>query len=347
MNFGAVTIKDIAKELGISASAVSKALKDSHEISEKTKKLVLECAKKHNYQPNPMALSLKRGNSKSLGIVVSTIDNHFFSQVIDGIESVAHSKGYNVTITQTHESYDLELANVNHLTVRAIDGLLISLSSETKDIDHLIKLHDKGLPIVFFDRVSNAIDTHKVIADNFKGAYDATTHLVRSGYKKIAHITSSQHISITTERLKGYEQALKDNSITINNGYIKYCQHGGRDVNEIEKVLIELLRSTDRPDALFTASDRITTTTLELLHKMGLKIPADIALLGFTNTQLANVLNPSLSQVFQPGFQIGKKATEMLINLIESRRKITEFETVVLPTQLFVRDSTKSRPAKK
>jgi len=198
MNFGAVTIKDIAKELGISASAVSKALKDSHEISEKTKKLVLECAKKHNYQPNPMALSLKRGNSKSLGIVVSTIDNHFFSQVIDGIESVAHSKGYNVTITQTHESYDLELANVNHLTVRAIDGLLISLSSETKDIDHLIKLHDKGLPIVFFDRVSNAIDTHKVIADNFKGAYDATTHLVRSGYKKIAHITSSQHISITT-----------------------------------------------------------------------------------------------------------------------------------------------------
>jgi len=341
MNFGAVTIKDIAKELGISASAVSKALKDSYEISEKTKQRVLECAKKHNYQPNPMAQSLKRGNSRSLGIVVSTIDNHFFSQVIDGIESVAYKKGYNVTITQTHESYDLELSNVNHLTIRAIDGLLISLSTETTNVDHLKKLHEKGLPIVFFDRVSDEIKTHKVIADNFKGAYDATTNLINSGYKKIAHITSLPHISVTAERLKGYQAALTESGLSINENYIKYCPHGGKDIAEIETALKELLNLPDPPDALFTASDRITTTTLPLLHKLGLKIPADIALMGFTNTQLADVLNPSLSQVYQPGFEIGKKATEMLINLIESRRPVTEFETVLLPTKLFTRDSTK------
>ncbi|WP_461451577.1 LacI family DNA-binding transcriptional regulator [Mucilaginibacter sp.] len=346
MNFGAVTIKDIAKELGISASAVSKALKDSHEISEKTKNLVLECAKKHNYHPNPMAQSLKRGNSKSLGIVVSTIDNHFLSQVIDGIESVAYSKGYNVTITQTHESYDREVSNVNHLTVRAIDGLLISLSTETKNLDHLKKLHEMGLPIVFFDRVTDEIETHKVVADNFRGAYEATTHLIQSGFKKIAHITSSVNVSITAERLKGYKHALVENGIGINESHIKYCPHGGKDLNEVEDVLNELLHSKNRPDAIFTASDRITTTTLALLHKLGINIPDEIALIGFTNTHLANVLNPSLTQIYQPGFEIGKKATEMLISLIESKRPVTEFETIVLPADLFMRDSTKNIPVK-
>jgi len=341
MKFGAVTIKDIARELGISASAVSKALKDSYEISEKTKKLVLECAKKHNYQPNPMARSLKQGNSKALGIIIPTIDNNFFSQVINGVESVAYSKGYNIIMTQTHESYDLELSNTELLTIRAIDGLLISLSTGTKDISHLKRLHDQGLPIVFFDRVSDEIDTHKIIVDNFRGAYDATTHLIKSGYKRIAHITSSNNVSITAERLKGYEQALEENGIPVKEHYIKYCPQGGKEIDEVQQALNELLDAPEKPDAIFTATDRVTTTTLALLHKMHIKIPEDIALLGFASTQLADVLNPPLTQVFQPGFDMGKKATEMLIQLIESRRPVEEFETIVLPAQLFLRDSTK------
>lgn len=340
MNFGGVTIKDIAKELGISPSAVSKALKDSHEIGEKTKALVLECAKRLNYQPNLNAQSLKQGNSKSIGIVVSTIDNQFFSQVINGIESVAHSRGYNVIITQTHESYELEMQNVRHLTFRSIDGLLISLSTETQNIDHLKNLHSKGLPIVFFDRVSDEIDTHKVVADNYTGAYDATTQLIKAGYRKIAHITSSVNVSITAERLKGYLAALEQHNITADEKLIKYCPHGGKDLAEIENALSELLYTENRPDAIFTASDRITTTTLSLLHKLGFKIPADIALLGFTNTQLAEVLNPPLSSVYQPGFEMGKKATEMLISVIESRYPVTEFETAVLPTEVFIRASS-------
>ncbi|HEX8019090.1 LacI family DNA-binding transcriptional regulator [Mucilaginibacter sp.] len=343
MNFGGVTIKDIAKELGISPSAVSKALKDSHEIGEKTKALVLECAQRLNYQPNLNAQSLKRGNSKSLGIVVSTIENQFFSQVINGIESVAHSKGYNVFITQTHESYELEMQNVRHLTFRSIDGLLISLSTETNNIDHLKNLHEKGLPIVFFDRVSDEIDTHKVVADNFAGAYDATTQLIEAGYRKIAHITSSVNVSITAERLKGYKKALEQHAIEPDEKLIKYCPHGGKDLAEIENALSELF-ANNKPDAIFTASDRITTTTLSLLHKLGYRIPADIALLGFTNTQLAEVLNPPLSAVYQPGFEMGKKATEMLISIIESKRPVTEFETTVLPTQVFIRAS--SQPVK-
>ncbi|HEY8780677.1 MAG TPA: LacI family DNA-binding transcriptional regulator [Mucilaginibacter sp.] len=340
MNFNAITIKDIARELGLSISTVSKALSDSYEISEKTKKLVIEYAKKNDYRANPIAKSLKQGNSKSIGIVVSTIENNFFSQVINGIESVAYSKGYNVIITQTHESYDLEVLNVKHLTFRSVDGILISPSTETNDVEHLNVLHKKGLPIVFFDRISNGFDTHKVIADNHAGAYEGAAHLINSGYKKIAHVTSSSNVSITRERLAGYRKALEDNGIAFNDNYVKYCLHGGRDLEEIKGALNDLLSMNNRPDAIFTASDRITVTTLLLLHELKIKIPEEIALLGFTNTQLADVLNPSLSSIYQPGFEIGENAAEMLIGLIESKRPVTEFETRVLPTQLFIRNSS-------
>jgi len=340
MNFNVLTIKDIARELGLSISTVSKALSDSYEISEKTKKLVNEYAEKHNYSPNPIAKSLKQGHSRSIGIVVSTIDNSFFSQVISGIESVAYNKGYNIIITQTHESFDLEVRNVKHLTYRSVDGILISLSAETQDIEHLKALQRKGLPIVFFDRVSADMETHKVIADNFKGAYDGTTHLLRSGYKRVAHITSSPNLSISAERLAGYKKALQDNGVRYEEKYTKYCLHGGRDLDEIETAINGLLTMNDRPDAIFTASDRITTTTLGLLRQMNIKIPADIALLGFTNAHLAHILNPPLSALVQPGFDMGKTAMEMLISLIESKTPVVEYETKVLPTQLFVRESS-------
>jgi LacI family transcriptional regulator len=340
MNFSSITIKDIATALNLSVSTVSKALRDSYEISQNTKKLVTEYAQEHNYRPNPIAQSLKQGRSKSIGIVVSTIENQFFSQVINGIESVAYENGFNVIITQTHESYELEVKNVGHLTHRSIDGLLISLSTETKDIAHLKTLHKQGLPIVFFDRVSDEIDTHKVIADNFKGGYDATRHLLDSGYKRIAHITSPPNISITKERFAGYSKAQEEAGIAITDDYIKYCAHGGRDIGEIENALNELLSLENKPDAIFTTSDRITTTTLMLLNRLKIKIPREIALIGYTNTTLADVLNPSLSSVYQPGFEMGQKATQKLLELILAKRPVYDFETLVLPTQLVTRDST-------
>lgn len=345
MGLEVITLKDIAKSLGFSVSTVSKALRDSHEISEKTKKTVLAYAHAHNYRANPIAQSLKNGQSKSIGIVVSTIDNNFFSQVFGGIESVAYDKGYNVIITQTHESYDREVMHVRDLTLRAIDGLLISLSTETKDVEHLKILHNQGFPIVLFDRVSDEIDTHKVIADNFKGAYDATIHLIESGYKRIAHITSSATTSITSERLAGYLKALEDRGIPRNDAFIKYCAHGGKDLNEIEDALQSLMHMENGPDAIFTASDRITTTTLTLLNKLKVRIPEDVALLGFTNTILAGVLNPPLTSVYQPAFDIGKNAMEMLIRLIESKTPVTEFETRVFAPELFKRKSSEPRPS--
>ena len=188
MKFEAVTIKDIARALGISTSTVSRALRDSYEISPETKQLVLDCAEKLNYRPNPIALSLKERRSRSIGVVVCEIANNFFSQVINGIESIAYDKGYNVIISQSRESYDREVIDLQYLASRSVDGLLISLSTETNDLSHLKALHAKGFPIVFFDRITEEINTHKVIVDNFKGAYDATEHLIRNGHKRIAVI---------------------------------------------------------------------------------------------------------------------------------------------------------------
>src|SRR5690349_21244427 len=202
MKFEAVTIKDIAKELGISTSTVSRALRDSYEISTETKKLVLECAERLDYRPNPIALSLKEKRSRSLGIVVCEIANTFFSQIINGIESIAYNRGYHVIISQSHESYEREVIDLQYLASRSIDGLLVSVSSETIDNRHFEAFLEKGLPIVFFDRAAENIKTHKVIVDNFQAAYEATIHLVRNGYRKIAHVTHSAHLSLAKERLR-------------------------------------------------------------------------------------------------------------------------------------------------
>ena len=340
MKFEAITIKDIARALNLSVSTVSKALRGSHEISEETKAIIRAYASQHNYKPNPIAQSLKRGRSKSIGVIVCNIDNNFFSQAINGIESVARSKDYNVIITQSQENYEREVANSEHLSSRSVDGLIISLSAETKRIDHLVKLHEKGLPIVFFDRISDEIATHKVIANNFKGAFDATRHLVQQGFRRIATITSSVSLSITQERLEGYKKALSDAGLEASSEYIKFCPHGGMIHEETRQALTELLQSAHRPDAIFTASDRLSTTTLSLLHKMRIAVPDEIAMVGFTNSISADIFHPSLTAVVQPALEMGQLATDLLIQLIESKRPVVDFMKTVLDTQLQIRDSS-------
>ncbi|MEO6253943.1 MAG: LacI family DNA-binding transcriptional regulator [Ferruginibacter sp.] len=338
--YEAITIKDIAKALGLSTSTVSRALRGSHEISSETKKMVIEYAEQFNYRPNPIALSLKERRSHSIGVVVCEIANNFFSQAINGIESVAYNRGYHVIISQSHESYDREVVNVEHLASRSVDGLLVSISAETDRFEHFKNLHDKGFPIVFFDRITDGIETHKVVADNYKGGYDATQHLIDAGYKKIAHLTSASHLSISRERLEGYKAALRDNNITINESYIKNCNHGGMIYKELEDAVKNLVNLKDKPDAIFSAGDRLTVSCLAALKAIGLKIPDDIALVGFSNSPLVELMNPSLTSVKQPAFEMGQTATELLIKLIESKRAVTEFETIVLQTEVIVRDSS-------
>ena len=337
--YEAITIKDIGKALGLSTSTVSRALRGSYEISSETKKLVLEYAEKINYRPNPVALSLKGRKNRSIGVIVTEIANNFFSQAINGIESIAYNRGYHIIISQSHESVERENVNINHLASRSVDGLLVSLSSETKDLSNLMDLHEKGLPIVFFDRITDEINTFKVIVDNEQAAHDATTHLIKKGHTRIAHITSAQNLSITRERLEGYKKALAENNIAFNEKYVHYCSHGGMIQQEIEDALKKMWALKQKPDAVVAASDRITTGFLLAMKKMNLKAPDHIAVVGFTNTNVPEIFNPPLTTVRQPAFEMGQVATELLIKIIESKRPITEFETRVLTTELTVRES--------
>ncbi|MCF2500862.1 LacI family DNA-binding transcriptional regulator [Dyadobacter chenhuakuii] len=340
-----ITIKDIAKALGLSTSTVSRALRNSYEINPETKKLVMEYAERMNYRPNPIALSLRDSKSKSIGVIIPEIANHFFSQLINGIESIAYNLGYHVVIFQSHESYEREVANTNYLVSRKVDGLLISLSSLTTNLFHFQDLMERGLPIVFLDRVPNAIETHKVVVDNFAGSYEATEHLIKTGRKRIAHLTSPIYLSITTERLAGYKQALEDYGLPFDESYVKYCYHGGKVAEENEAAVQEMLEMPEPPDAIFTASDRLTTGCMSVFQKHNIKVPEQIAIVGFTNISVAELLNPPLTAVVQPAMEMGQQAVELLIRLIEHPQKTDVFETRSLKTSLIIRESTAGKPA--
>ncbi|MEN0052811.1 MAG: LacI family DNA-binding transcriptional regulator [Mucilaginibacter sp.] len=338
--FESYTIKDIAKALGLSTSTVSRALNGSYEIGAETKKLVLEYAEKVNYRPNPIALSLKEQKSHSIGVVVCEVANDYFSQAINGIESIAYNRGYHVIITQTHESFDRESTNVKHLLSRHVDGLLVSLSAETADTSQYKYLHDKGFPIVFFDRVAADVNTHKIIANNFKGSFDATELLIKAGFTKIAHLTNSNNLLISRERFDGFKAALDKHQLDFKPGYLKHCNHGGMIQDEVELAVKELLNMDEHPDAIFIASDRLTISCMHILKRLGIKIPQDIGIAGFTNSDVAELFDPPLTVIRQPAFQIGQMATEMLIKTIESKWPIEDFITEQVETELIIRSSS-------
>lgn len=339
----AITLKDIAKALEMSISTVSKALRDSHEISESTKDLVNSYAKKHNYRPNLMAQMLRHKNGRSIGVIIGAIPNNFFSDVLNGMESVTYQKDYHIIITQSLESVQREKNNLEHLTWRAVDGLLVSLSAETTSIEHFKKVHESGIPIVFYDRVTDEIKTHQVVSDNIGGTYNATMHLINNQYTRIGHITSSKELSITHERLTGYEKALKDQGIPVNPDYIKYCAHGGKDLEEIETAIDSLLQMDTPPDAIITASDRITIGALAILKKKKIVIPDQLAIVGYSNFSAPEIFQPELTTIRQPAFEIGKSAAELLIKLIETKRPPAKFEKRILPTELQPRDSSRAK----
>lgn len=338
MKYESVTIKDIAKALNCSTSTVSRALRGSYEISDETKRTILEYAEKINYRPNPVALSLKNRKTRSIAVMMTEVANNFFSVAINGIESIAYNRGYHVIITQSHESAEREKVNILHHASRGLDGLLISLSSGTVDLRFLKELNEKGFPIVFFDRISDEINTHKVTANNYLGGFQATEHLIKQGFKKIAHITSAPYLSITKERLAGYKDALKKYEMPCDNALVKNCANGGMILGEVENAVNELFNGRKHPDAIFTASDRITILCFRIVKSMPHK--KKIGFIGFSNTQDGDLFCPSMSLVKQPAFEIGYTATEMLIEIIESRRPVKEFRKKVLDTQLIVRESS-------
>ncbi|SFP85224.1 LacI family DNA-binding transcriptional regulator [Parafilimonas terrae] len=343
MKYEAAKLKDISKVLGLSVSTISRALNDSYEISEKTKKLVREYAEKINYRPNPVAVSLREKRSRSIGVIIAEIANSFFSQMINGVESVAHAKGYNVIITQSLESYERELSNLEFLASRSVDGCLISVSTETKNFDHITRLHKRGFPFVCFDRIIDDIKTHKVSIDNFKGAYDATKELVKSGFKRIAMLGNAEHLSITQERLSGYKAALADAGLVFDESLIRYCLHGGMIYGEVEQAMNELMSLRKKPDTFFAASDKLTTNFVRYCKAKKISIPNKLGLVGFSNLDLTDLLTPALSVIRQPAFEMGEAAAELLIKLIEAKRPPADFENMVLPPELLIRGSSERK----
>lgn len=341
MKFDAITIKDIAKALGLSSSTVSRALRDSYEISPKTKERVLLYAKEYNYSPNPIALSLKEKRSSSIGVLVSEIANSFFSQVINGIESVAQENGYNVIIAQSKEDFNKEVSSIQYLASRSVDGIILSVSSETSTFNHVKHLYDRGMNMVSFDRLVEFEDIHKVAVDNYKAAYEATTHFIENGYKNIACFANASYLSITQERVRGYKAALSDHLIEIKEDNIYYCLHGGLIYEEVEEIMTKAIANKQRIDAILACSDKITTNIMRYCQIKDITIPDQISLVGFSNLDLTDLLTPSLTVVRQPAYEMGRKSAELLINMIESKRPTKHFETVIFASELHQRNSSR------
>lgn len=341
MKLGQATIKDIARELNLSASTISRALKDYPGISDETKRKVKEVAEKMNYRPNAIALSLRKSRSFTIGVIIPEVVHFFFSTVISGIEEIANSRGYNVILAQTNEQLAREISSIETMLSNQIDGVLVSYSKETKSFEHFTRVLDQGFPIVFFDRAPAIPNAINVIVDDYQGSFDATAHLISQGYKNIVHLAGPKTLKISIDRENGYKAALEKNGIPVNPANIISCPLG--TLEEGQKLVSELLISLpERPDAFFSCNDIGAVGAIKACRDAGLKMPLEVGIVGFSDWQFCSMLDPQLSSVSQPGFMMGARATEILIDIIEKKLDPETMEqTLILETKLMERDSSK------
>lgn len=331
-----VTIKDIAKELGISASTVSRALKDHPDISQKTRDAVHELAEKLNYQPNAVALSLKNSRTHTIGVIIPEIVHYFFSSVISGIEDVAYDAGYSVMICQSNEKYEREVTNAQTLLSNRVEGILVSVTKETEQFDHLKQFSRRGIPLIFFDRDAQEIEGDRILIDDKDAGYKATKHLIDGGCKRIAHLCGPQSLKIAQNRLEGYKQALKEAGIKFNPDYVISA-----DDFELGKVATrKLLDLPTPPDGIFAVNDLTAIGAIKSVHNKGLKIPKDVAIVGFSSGRFSDITDPTLTSVDQHGYEMGSKATKRLIERIESDEDTKEFVNQYIETNLIIRESS-------
>lgn len=339
-----MNLKELAKELNLSISAVSKALRDSHEISAKTKQAVLAKAKELNYQVNPFASSLRKQKSKTIAIVVPEIDNFFFALAMNGIESIAQEKGYHVLIYLTHEDVNKEISITKLLQNGRVDGVIMSISGQTTDTSHLQELKDKEIPLVFFDRVPEHITSPKINTDDLQSGINATEHLLKMGCKRIAFLSFSNHLSINNKRRNGYLEGLAKNSLKPDSKLIIQCTQND---SANKKIIKKILLRKNRPDALFASVERLALNAYQVCNEMNLAIPEDIKIIGFSNLPTASMLKPSLSTITQPAYQMGREAASILFKMIEKRGNNIILERTVIKSELIERESTSNIKRKK
>jgi LacI family transcriptional regulator len=333
-----ITIKDIAKELKISVATVSRAFRNTYDVSEETRKKVLEKAEELNYRKNFNATGLVSNKSHNIAVILPTITNYYFSTVITGIQEIAYNNGYNIILHVTGESSEREIEIAMDLPLSSIDGLLVCVTSESHKSNHLKEIIDKGIPIVFFDRAAELINTSKVIQNDFEGAFVAVEHLIKNGYVNIAHIGGPSQLSFTKERLRGYLTALKKYNLPIRHDWIvhsEFTQLSG--ITDIKK----LWGNKNKPDAVFAVNDRKAVGAMLALKEKGIKIGEDVGVVGFTNDPMSAIISPSLSTVEEPALEIGKRSCELLLKHISKKNFISE--EVVLHGKLIVRESSSKK----
>ncbi|MBF4473345.1 MULTISPECIES: LacI family DNA-binding transcriptional regulator [Flavobacterium] len=335
-----ITLKQIAKELDVSISTVSKSLRNSPEIGEETRLKVQAFAKFYHYKPNNIALSLKNRKTKTIGIIIPEIVHHFFSTVINGIEQIANENGYSVVICLSDDSFDKEVLNMELLANGSIDGFIMSLSKETQfkgDFHHITEVINQGMPVVMFDRVTNEVLCDKVIIDDKQAAYEAVQSLIDKGRKKIALVTTVDYVSVGKLRTDGYVKALLDNNLPFDEHLIIKIE----DIDTCEIIIGKLLED-EAIDAVFAVNEIFAVTCIKTAHKIGLNVPNDLAVIAFTDGMISKYSTPTITTVSQSGVKMGNRAAKIIIDRLESEDESEEenYITEVIETYLVEREST-------
>lgn len=333
-----VTIHDIARALNTTASTVSRALQDHPRISKSMKEAVLELARKLNYQPNSIASSLRKGRGNTIGIIIPHINRYFFSSVIRGIEDVAYVSGYNVLICQSYDSYEREKAIVETLVNGKVDGLMVSLASGTQDLKHFQLVQSKGLPLIFFDRVPIHMDVNKVEIDDFAGAFKAVEHLISQGCRRIVHFSGPKHVSIYQNRFEGYKAALSKNNLPFDDALV-FDGVITRDTGE--KAAIEISKMKPLPDGIFSSGDYSGMGAVLKLKDLGIKIPKQIAVVGFANEPYGDMIEPGLSSVDQHSIEMGHSVAKLFLDEVADPQGNNIPKRIILNPELLIRASSK------
>ncbi len=334
------TIKDIANVLGLTPSAVSKALSDHPRISDKTKTAVKEIAKKLGNQPNYLASALRKGKSNLVGVMIPRNNSSFFSSVVENIEEVLNRKGYNIIITQSNESYNKECSNIDALLQIQVDGVIASIANETTNLDHYIKIKSKGIPLIMFDRGEDTLGVDYVGIDDYNSSQKIVQHLVEQGCQRIAHLGGFEHSRIYKNRRRGYKEGLEKFGLPFDETLLFECN---LTIEDGRRIMKKLLQSDHKPDAIYAAGDYAALGALQVLQENNIEIPNEIALVGFSNAPFTSLVNPSITTINQNSDEIGKMAAQTFLQRIKSPLKDEKWHKIILDTQLIVRNSSKRK----
>jgi LacI family transcriptional regulator len=335
-----ITIYDLARKLNISSATVSRALKNDPVVNKKTRKKIADLAEEMGYRSNHFARNLRNQTTQTIGVIVPRLNSYFMSTVIAGMENVVNTEGYNLIISQSSESVIKEKASASTMFKNRVDGLLVSLAYDTNDITHFEPFFKRNVPLLFFDRVTHFKNSSNILIDNRKAGYEATAHLISQGCKKIVHITATPKRNVYIDRLQGYKQALADHRIKFKEEYLiinNLSQEAGASAAEI------IMKMDKLPDAVFVANDNCAVGCMIALKQAGIRIPGDIAFVGFNNDPVSKVIEPNLTTINYPGYEMGQAAALNLINHLNGTAVIKTANTILLHSELIIRDSSRRK----